>query len=160
MFQLNKQACDEWFKHLISKSPFSDAPQMDIYHMCFVVGTLSVLNNNNNDFVELEDPKAPFYSKGWPSEYRNNADSIIALLLESEIVRLDYDRNNKELIKSFVDSYLDTNSITKLSNEGINLMNRYSFNGYLKIKNTIKQPPTEPTTFLIQYQKIIEDLSR
>ena len=109
--------------------------------------------------MELVDAKPAFLNKGWPAAYKPYYDSIIALLIEAEIHRLDYNRNDKDLIKKFVNRLLDNESITKLSSQGIDLMNRYSYNGFLKLKKELKEKPNDPTDFLIQYNNILNKLN-
>ena len=159
MFQLSKSAQDDWFKSLINQNPYTDASTMDVYHLCFVLGINLILKDKNHEFDELVDPKSTFFNKGWPLAYRSHYDSIIALLIEAEIHRLDYNRDDKNLIKSFVNDLLDNESTTKLSSQGIDLMNKYSYNGFLKLKKELKEKPDDPTDFLIQYNNILNKIN-
>lgn len=155
MFILSNNAY-EWFGTLIQKNPFTGAAMMDIYHLCFTIAANQVLKNSNTTFNNLDDPR-PFIDS-WPKDYKNNAMSIIALLLEAEITRQSYDREDKKMIKTVIGELIQADTSSRLSDRGFTLMNLYSYNGYLVIKKCLKEKPQEPTIFLQHYHKVLSDI--
>jgi len=130
---------------------------MDIYHLCFTIAANQVLKNRNTTFNNLDDPR-PSFIDSWPKDYKNNAMSIIALLLEAEIIRQSYDKEDKKMIKTVIGELIQADNSSRLSDRGATLMNLYSYNGYLMIKKCLKEKPQEPTIFLQHYHKILSDI--
>lgn len=105
-------------------SPLSN--QLDLFYICLLVGLKLELKENTNDFectditsrwtVGLKDSKA--------------SDIIIGLYL-NKITKKNFDEKNK--INEQLNSILDHNSDTKLSDEGNKELHSYAFGGYKKI---------------------------
>ena len=151
MFQISKSA-HIWFKKIDQKKGYTNAPIMDIYYMCFIVGVLS-----KKPLRQLEDGEGAFYSRGgWPGVYQDNYQNIIGLFLESELDRFKVDRKNKDSVRENVNKYLDTDNTTKLSNDAIETMNDYSYTGFIHIRDTLKEEPENLVNFLVDYSKIVK----
>lgn len=137
----------------------TEAKVMDYYHMCAILGLHMILKNSGNfpDRVERCEGGA-FYPKTYPKAYRKNRFAVIALFLEAELNRqniVNNGRKNTDGIKDFINKRLDGHCISHLSIEGIDFMNRYSYMGYLELRKTIPEKPTDTILFIIAYSKIL-----
>lgn len=155
MFKLSHSAYD-WFSPIIKKNPFSGAAQMDVYHLCFTLTANMILASSHEPLQDISDPRQDFIDH-WPEQYRGKHTSIIGLFLEAEITRKNYDKKDKVMIKKFISELLDTENPSKLSTRGADIMNRYSYNGFLKLKKELKDKPQDTTNFLVGYTKILSE---
>ena len=155
MFKLSQNAYD-WFSPMIKKNPFSGAAQMDVYHLCFTLTANMILAGTHEPLQDITDPRQDFIDH-WPEQYRGKHTCIIGLLLEAEIARKSYDKKDKVMIKKFISELLDADNQAKLSTHGADIMNRYSYNGYLKLKKELKDKPQDTTTFLVGYTKVLSE---
>ena len=157
MFILSNDAID-WFNIVIKNRPYTQSASLDVYHMCFTVCANKVLKDNDLHFEEDQNPHKEAFIPLWAEAYKEHSLSIIALMLEAEITRLDYDKNDKEAIRSFVRDNLDVDSPTRLSKVGGKLMDLYSYNGFLFLQKKMREKPEDPILLLREYGDILSGI--
>ena len=137
MITISQEAAD-WFKEI----KYTDAPMMDAFHMCFIVGAHAVLKDKRTTVLEYDDVpdwKPNFIPKGLPIDYQNSFPANIGLMLEAELERMNYDRKDKEALSRFLNQYLSAESNVKMTIDGAQLMSIYSYKGFEILKAKIKK---------------------
>jgi len=157
MFILSNDAID-WFNIVIKKKPYTQSASLDVYHMCFTICANKVLKDNDLRFEEIQNPHKEPFIPVWAESYKEHSLSIIALMLEAEVTRLDYDKNDKEAIRAFIRDNLDVGSPTNLSRDGGKLMDLYSYNGFLFLQKKMREKPEDPVLLLREYGNILSGI--
>ena len=149
MFKLSA-AANEWFDKLKKQHPFKEAPLMHIYYSCALIGMYS-----KTEIKTLEDGEN-FLSRGLPAQYaNNNFIPIIAAFLEVEIERFKINRDDKKAVKEHLTRYINSESDNKLTSFGLESLDNYSFTGYLKIKQKLREKPELMNVYLIEYSRLL-----
>jgi hypothetical protein len=89
--------------------------------------------------------------------YEDQKYEIYGALIVAEIEREGIPWGQKEEIKQLMLTLLDSNTNTRLSDEGIHVLNCYAEKGYQLIRSEI-MPPPNLDTFLEQYYKFLDNL--
>ncbi len=155
MIQLTQDTID-WFKSI----KYTSAEQMDAFHMCFTIGVYAVLKDKKIsmlDYNEVQGWKPCFIPKGVPDEYKESFPTNIGLMLEAELERLTYDRNDKELLSKFLNTHLSTANNVQMTKIGANLMSAYSYKGFEILKAKMKKAPKQKTTFIKEFSHILKE---
>ena len=66
---------------------YTKAPQMDMFHLCFMIGVHKVLKDKDCYLFELDnipDLQPSFMPKGIPDTYMNGFSASIGLMLEAK----------------------------------------------------------------------------
>ena len=140
------------------KATYTGAPQMDAFHMCFLVGVHAFLKNKNEEmlgFKELEDKKS-FLTRGIPEDYVSKFPVSIGLMLEAQIIKMRINRDNKEELSEFLNSYLSHKTLTNMTSKGDELMSEISYKGFEIIKSKIEKP-SEKKSFLKLYYVLLKE---
>ena len=105
-------------------SPFSD--KLDLFYICLLVGLKNEIKDQSQNY-ELSD-----ITDKWTLNLKNTkaSDYIIGLYL-SKLTKNNKDDKSK--INTQLNSVLDHNSDTKLSEDGLKELHEYAFGGYNKI---------------------------
>ena len=105
-------------------SPFSD--KLDLFYICLLVGLKNEIKDQSQNY-ELSD-----ITDKWTLNLKNTkaSDYIIGLYL-SKLTKNNKD--DKAKINTQLNSVLDHNSDTKLSEDGLKELHEYAFGGYNKI---------------------------
>jgi hypothetical protein len=105
-------------------SPFSD--KLDLFYICLLVGLKNEIKDQSENY-ELSD-----ITDKWTLNLKNTkaSDYIIGLYL-SKLTKNNKD--DKAKINTQLNSVLDHNSDTKLSEDGLKELHEYAFGGYNKI---------------------------
>lgn len=105
-------------------SPFSD--KLDLFYICLLVGLKNEIKDQSQNY-ELSD-----ITDKWTLNLKNTkaSDYIIGLYL-SKLTKNNKD--DKAKINTQLNSVLDHNSDTKLSEDGLKELHEYAFGGYIKI---------------------------
>lgn len=143
------------------KAWFTAAKDMDIFQLCLVFGVHAILKNKNQMLLKYEDipnKKGGFISGGYPADYSKKIYSSIGLVIISELNRDGYDLKNKERVKEFLDEILKYDDETKLTTKGQRLLTRYSYTGFILLREKMNgEKPVEKTIFLQEYFKFIKE---
>ena len=105
-------------------SPFSD--KLDLFYICLLVGLKNEIKDQSENY-ELSD-----ITDKWTLNLKNTkaSDYIIGLYL-SKLTKNNKD--DKAKINTQLNSVLDHNSDTKLTEDGLKELHEYAFGGYNKI---------------------------
>ena len=148
MFKIAKEA-KKWFSGLDSFVDYD----FDYYYYCLMVG-LARGDKEPLDGVETTD-----LVRSFPGEYKAEGKLIISLFLKVELTKLGIDFNNKESLHSNIKSLIDPYSQSDLSSEGHNLMNRYSYAGFLTLQEEFEERPKNEA-FFVKYRMLVKNLSQ
>lgn len=89
--------------------------------------------------------------------YEDQKYEIYGALIVAEIEREGIPWGQKEEIKQLMLTLLDSNTNTRLSDEGIQVLNCYAEKGSQLIRSEI-MPPPKVDTFLERYYELLDDL--
>ena len=105
-------------------SPFSD--KLDLFYICLLVGLKNEIKDQDQNY-EVSD-----ITDKWTLNLKNSkaSDFIIGLYL-SKLTKNN--EEDKAKINTQLNTVLDHNSDTKLSEEGLKELHEYAFGGYNKI---------------------------
>lgn len=150
-FQLPKESRD-YFRHLLRRS--NDAARFDtffdFYYLCLIVGL------DRQAIAKDSDLESEKFVERYPSDYQNQADVIAGLLISAELCRKDIEKDNRSSIEKEILRLLDHQSSTRLSEEGMRLLNLYSAWGFKVIRERIV-PPQTLEEFLALYHHDVWD---
>ncbi|PAB61348.1 hypothetical protein [Anaeromicrobium sediminis] len=121
----------------------------DKYYLCLMAG----LYKGNIGVVEkIEKDRFIEY---YPDLYEGVNELIMGLLIDAEMERRDIQRQDKRRIENLMLEIIDHNSVTKLSETGMELLNRYAVSGMELIRDNIPKT-SELETFLIHYYNLLK----
>lgn len=148
MFKLNKDA-KNWAETLTAK----DSPirtQMDIYYLSLVVGI------GKNQCPTFQENQVTEITRSYTEKFLPLKDLLAGVLLAAEITNFGLPAENK-IIRKKVSELFNSTSPTSLSDNAINIMNRYAFGGFELMKRELtKAPPVHD--FLVWYNdEILSD---
>lgn len=133
-----------------TSAPSKDAPRFlmfDAFYCCLLLG-LDLRRHGRNENLET----AEFY-RGYPEEYRSQAELIAGLLVDAELARQDIHENDRQTIEQEMVRLLDLRSTTRLSSEGDQLLNLYAAAGFEKLEDRIP-PPDNLEDFMVAYHAL------
>lgn len=95
----------------------------DGYYLSALVGLAQAKINSTADLEasELVDE--------YPSDYKESADYIAALLIAAEAKRIPVDETNADALERLMTTLVDSHSKTRLSKEGEERLNQYAARG-------------------------------
>ena len=146
----------EWFRRI----NYTPARVMDAYYMCLILGLHMFLKNKKNKLPErvVGCMEKAFLQSAYPDYYKGKKYELIALFLEAELSRsMGNERADKDVVKEIINSRLDSEDPSKLSEKGLDFCDRYSYMGFLEIKKKIPEKPFDKTVFLDSYNKILNE---
>lgn len=114
----------------------------DFYYLCLMAG---FKNSKLGEETNNEE-----FNKDFPSQYEPNKYQLIAALVSSEIRRNGIFEPKSEDIKNIMLELIDNDNSTKLSKEGLELMNGYAEGGFELIYEKIPEP-TDKMEFIKEY---------
>lgn len=156
-FKISNDA-QKWFNGLVYSKPQS--PVMDAYYMCLILGLHMLLKDKKNKLPDrvVECMEYTFYKTAYPENYQGKKYEMIALFLEAELTRVAGDeRSDKDFIKNIINSRLDSEDPSKLSEEGLGYADRYSYMGFLELKRKIVDKPYDKSIFLHSYYNVLKE---
>ncbi|WP_461451637.1 hypothetical protein [Mucilaginibacter sp.] len=136
-----------WFRHLKGK-PGTEI-DFDFFYFCFIAGIATEKKDPlpNSETTEL--------IQNFPKDYAPQRNLIIALFLKAELKDMGIDLNERKALNKELSGLLDPNTVTRLSDEGLKLLNYYSHGGFLKIQERIPEEPRNLDAFLISYYEFL-----
>jgi hypothetical protein len=111
---------------------------------------LGFLRNTLGKEVDLESDK---FVEKYTSDYQNQADIIAGLLISAELSRKGIEKDDRSSIEREMLRLLDHQSPSRLSEEGIKLLNLYAVEGFRAIREEVA-PPQSLEEFLVLYYRI------
>jgi hypothetical protein len=150
-FRLNNDA-KKWFKD-ISKD-FGHASQFDMYYFCLMAGLAT------NTLTHIPDSETSELVDSFPAEYAAKGRLIISLFISRELRRQGVEFTERAAVNSSIRRLVDPNSPSRLSSEGMKLLNQYSNGGFEVLVgwfgNTPDDRPRMLATFLPLFQRHLE----
>ncbi len=132
MFKIHKDA-KKWGAGLISKEgPIKT--QFDIYYLSFLVG-IGLGRSENFEKSNVSEITRTVTEPYIPYRY-----IIAGLLMVSELKTSGF-KLNKKIVKNKVSELLDSRSPTLLSDEAVEIMNRFAYSGFEAIREKMPKPP-------------------
>ena len=151
------RAASDFFKHIPDRPPQLSGKrfmEMDKYYACLMLG-LKAGELGSNDAVGPDNFLAA--GTGYPEAYRETADLIAGLLVDTEIRRNNIDVNDRDQIESETVKLLEPKSAMGLSDKGTDLLNRYAARGLEYLKSEM-DAPRSLEVFLIDYGRVWDAL--
>lgn len=147
-FKLPKD-CRDYFKLLFKRGDGGARfdTLFDQYYFCLMVGLdKKVLLSEHH----LEPDR---FIDAYPGDYQSQADVIAGLLISAELVRKGIEKDDRASIEHEMLRILDNNSATRLSEEGMKLLNQYAAYGFSTLRQEIL-PPQSLEEFLVMYHNL------
>lgn len=134
----------EWFRHLQTPVDF------DLYYFCLMAG----LATKRKPEVKAE---AKDLVNDFPELYKKNARLILALFLSRELSSKGIKLTEKVELHTEISHLVDASDPTRLSEHGMQELNRYASGGYEALIEEFSDKPRYLETFLPQYKAFLED---
>lgn len=145
-FRLRKDA-RKWFKE-IEGGLASEAPQFEMYYFCLAAGLAAgrKADATTENTAELVDY--------FPGQYRSKGRVIVAWFLARELRSMGIKMHEREVVHMTIKSLVDPLSPSHLSDEGMRVLNRYSYGGFEVLTDEwFDTPPTSIETFLPMFKQ-------
>ncbi len=145
-FKIRKTA-REWFKYIRNKDGLET--DFDVYYFCLMAGLATNQRETPKDVTDFID--------NFPGDYKNSGKLLVSLLLKTELDRLGVDLSEKKNVREVIKRLVSTNTGTYLSDEGIKLMDSYSYAGFDVIREAFhNDPPRSLEIFLPRLRGILQ----
>lgn len=145
-FRLRTQAA-KWFEDV--KRELGGAPMFDMYYFCVITGLAT------NRLSELPDSETSELVDSFPGEYASQGRLIIALFIGRELRRQGIRFSERAAVNSSIARLVDPNSPSRLSAEGLKLLNKYAHGGFevLSSAEWFEDRPRRLETFLVLFHR-------
>lgn len=127
-FRLRTAAAD-WFKE-IRKSDWGSAPMFDMYYFCLIAGLAT------NTLVNVPDSETSELLDSFPGDYSAQGRLITALFLSRELKRQGVELTERAAVNTCIRRLVDPHSPSRLSADGLKLLNQYAHGGYEKLSSS------------------------
>lgn len=114
----------------------------DQYYLCFMAGVIERRLG--------EPPEADPFIEKFTVDYRDQRYELLASLVSAEIDRKGLPWEDKDGIRDLMMHLLDSSTPTNLSDDGLEMMNRYAEGGFSLIRERIPKP-RDLDEFLVAY---------
>ena len=119
----------------------------DSYYLCLMVGL------DQRTLAAPDDLEKDKFVEGYPTEHQAHSDLIAGLLVDAELDRRGIAAEDRRSIEALMVELLDPQSPTKLSEDGMKLLNRYAAHGFEVIRESTP-PPHAVEDFLLAYHRL------
>lgn len=144
-FRLNVNV-DQWFNNLGPKNDKALKTKFDLFYLCLLIG----LADGKPETLK----GAPDFQDTFVSEYHGSQNIIIGLLILAELGRQGVDTEEKEAVQRILDNIIDSNRISRLSDEGERKLNEYTNRGFEIMSQEISSKPYNEADFLRHYLNV------
>jgi hypothetical protein len=120
-FRINEEAT-KWFKDI--RKDFGQAPMFDMYYFCVIAGL------STNTLTQLPDSETAELVDSFPGEYAAKGRLIMALFISRELRREGVNFSERTSVNASIRRLVDPNSPSRLSSDGMKLMNQYAYGGF------------------------------
>lgn len=143
-----KDEVDQYFRHLTRQGYLP--VKFDIYYLCLMMGLAAGSAKSSAGAHE--------FVKHFVDDYAKSQRLIIGLLVYTEARGSGLDVSDRDATKMLLSDFLDHNSHTALSAEGVEKLNDYAQGGFLWICKNYGEPPHQLEAFLTWYLDTINGL--
>jgi len=147
-FQLPKESRD-YFKHVLKRSDGGARfdTLFDQYYFCLMIGL------DRKALASEDDLEPDRFIERYPGDYQPQADIIAGLLINAELARKGIEKDDRASIEQEMLRILDSQSPSRLSDDGMKLLNLYAAYGFKAIREEIT-PPQSLEEFLVWYERL------
>ncbi|WP_180896539.1 hypothetical protein [Priestia megaterium] len=124
----------------------------DKYYLCLMVGLC------NEELGKQDEYESADFLEGYPQSYADKSPLITGLLINAEMDRQGINSEDRISVEGLILQLIDNDSSTKLSEKGMELLNRYAAGGMNTIREGIPKT-SELETFLVHYHRLINPAS-
>ncbi len=149
-FQLRKDA-RRWFKDLEKHYP----TLFDLYYLCLMAGFAERRRN-----IEISSDAVDSLVEYFPGDFRSRGRLLVGLLIHTELSRMGINLDERNDVYRRVVELVEPNSPSRLSNEGVKLMNQYAHGGFDILCENFSDRPTSIETFLRKYALCLSNLKQ
>lgn len=135
----------EWFSGIFKKE---DGLLFDPYYFCLMAG-LTVRRKIDMRINEDTDGLLDYF----PGAYQQQGKLIIALFLATELELEGIDTKERAAVHRLVEHYISNEAPSRLSDEGMRELNRYSYGGFEEISEWFSERPRSLETFLPAFRE-------
>lgn len=148
-FRLRHDAAT-WFRFLRNSGYYK--MDFDLYYLCLLVGLTA---RRQEEFGKSEGADLVEH---FPGEYKASGGLIAGLLVCAEIEGKGIALEERDDVRRELRRLLDPESPSRLSDEGVLLMNRYASGGYDYICERLEEPPRDVAAFLPRYMELLKSV--
>jgi hypothetical protein len=141
--------CRDYFKQLFKRGDGGARfdTLFDQYYFCLMVGL------DRKSLLPEENLEPDRFIDAYPGDYQSQADVVAGLLISAELVRKGIERDDRGSIEQEMLRILDHKSPTRLSEDGMKLLNQYAAYGFSVLRQEIL-PPQSLEEFLVMYHNL------
>jgi len=150
-FQLRLDV-DEWFSNINKEKTQQIKTDFDLYYFCLMTGLATKSKNNPSERCKCRD-----FIDYFVSDYKNEQNLIIGLLIRAELENLGISLDEKDAAKKQLLKLIDPSSQTNLTDEGIDKMNAYASGGFDYLREKMESKPYHLEDFLQRYVTILRE---
>ena len=152
-FRLNNET-KKWFKDI--NKDLGKADMFDMYYFCAIAGLAT------NTLTPLPDSETSELVDYFPSEYAAKGRLIMSLFISRELRRQGINFTERTAVNSSIRRLVDPNSPSRLSSEGMKLLNQYAYGGFEVLIRWFggDDRPRMLATFLPLYHRYLENALR
>ena len=121
----------------------------DAYYGGLMLG-LACRKAVNTDMLDAGE-----FIQSYPNEYEPFREYIAGLLVDAEVTALHSDDYTERQLERSISTLLQVASPTRLSPEGMHILNLYAAGGFELLRSKMGTKPSDPSNFLIRYQAIL-----
>jgi hypothetical protein len=122
----------------------------DVYYLCLMMGLFHRRQGSQ------EQISKPIFIDYYPEVYRDKSDLIAGLLIDAEMERKGIRDTDRSSVEKLMLNLIDHMSITKLSSQGMRILNLYAAGGINYIHENITNTQ-ELEVFLIKYYQLLNN---
>ena len=146
-----KEPTISWFSNIFNKKPITT--QFDIYYLCLMLG----LATGRRSTPKNNDEKQPNeFIDYFIDDYKPVRRLIVGLLILSELKQLGLELDEKNDVQDVILKFIDSESPTSLSEEGMKELNRYASGGFDYLAEQLDSKPFHAEEFLRTYTKVLK----
>lgn len=123
----------------------------DAYYACLVLG-LAHKKIGTADMLE-----GSVFIPNYPTEYEAYREYIAGLLVDAEVTALHSEDYSERQLEKSIAKLLQVASPTRLSTEGMHILNLYAAGGFELLQSKMGSKPSDPSNFLIRYQAVLKN---
>ena len=156
-FVLHKEAriyFDYVDQRMFGRTKSSDAARgslilFDAYYAGLMLG-LSCRRTGTSEMLDGAN-----FLASYPNEYEPYREYIAGLLVDAEVTALHSEDYSEQQLERSIAKLLQVASPTRLSAEGMHILNLYAAGGFELLRSRMGPKPSDPSNFLIRYQDIL-----
>ncbi|MEO1538685.1 hypothetical protein [Pseudaestuariivita atlantica] len=103
-----------------------------------------------------KDLEGSIFLPSYPNEFEAYREYIAGLLVDAEVTALHSEDYSESQLERAIAKLLQVASPTRLSPEGMHILNLYAAGGFELLRSKMGAKPSDPSNFMIRYQAVLE----